>query len=180
MITHRCVAFRWSVVAVLAAGAVLGQAVAQTGPGTQPQSQPASQPQAAPLSPLRYFLPAQREAERSFEREINSAVDPARLRAWHDMLASEPHIAGSEGDAHVIQRMAAAFKDMGLEVQVHEFWPYLCKPVDAKLEILTPQPMILPLKEAALEQDPISQRSDLTFGFNAYSGSGDVTGNVVY
>src|SRR5438477_10610793 len=87
----------WATAAVLFISGALCPALAAA------QSDPSSAP-----SPLRYFLPAQRDAENQFEAEIHSTPTPAKLRAWHDMLASEPHIAGTPGDARQIQRMADA------------------------------------------------------------------------
>ncbi len=87
---------------------------------------------------------------------------------------------------------------MGLEVEVHEIWPYLCRPIDARLEIVrqnesAPAPadqqnpsgerrgvVSLPIREDNLLEDPASAHPGLTYGWNAFSGSGDVTAEVVY
>jgi N-acetylated-alpha-linked acidic dipeptidase len=157
------------------------QVAAQTEASTSPVAPAASSPATAPATdPLRYFLPPAREGQHHYETVLNGLVEPAKLRVFHDMLASEPHMAGTPGDARVIAKMAEAFKSMGLQVQVHEFWPYLSTPIDAALEILAPDPVTLSLREESLSEDRISQRDDLPMGFNAYSGSGDVTGQIVY
>ncbi len=162
-----------------------------------------SQPQASPRS--KFFSPLQWETERAFEVRLNAMPDPKKLRAWHDMLASEPHIAGTEGDQRVIESIAKAFGDMGLAVQVHEFWALLSEPVDAKLEIVGEKNSqaagamgdiaahagesapparhgvtALPITEDNLLNDPYVTHPGLTFGWNAYSGSGDVSAGVVY
>ena len=67
------------------------------------------------------------------------------------LLASEPHVAGTEGDGREIERLKKVFTDMGLEVTVNEFWPYLCYPVAAELDIALPQAMALDLAGAAAE-----------------------------
>ncbi|MCC6321738.1 MAG: M20/M25/M40 family metallo-hydrolase [Phycisphaerales bacterium] len=109
------------------------------------------------------------------------SVDPARLREWHTLLASQPHIAGSAGDVGQVERLAKCFADMGLEVEKHEFWAYLSSPVSTVLELLdggkaTP----LVTKEQMLPEDLDSSNPDLTWGWNAFSGTGDVTAPIVY
>src|SRR5262245_26156624 len=81
------------------------------------------------FSSARWWPPSQRQAQQGFEKSLNSTPAASSLRAYHDMMGSEPHIAGTPGDQRNIQRMAEAFKSLGLEVQVHEIWPYLCRPI---------------------------------------------------
>jgi N-acetylated-alpha-linked acidic dipeptidase len=115
------------------------------------------------------------------------AVDPVKLRHWHDLLASEPHVAGSPGDLRQADRIVEAFTAMGLEVEKHEIFVYLARPVTAILELVTPandgapetrKPLVL--KENILPEDADSSNPDLSWGWSAYSGSGDVTAEVVY
>ncbi|MBK7405086.1 MAG: M20/M25/M40 family metallo-hydrolase [Phycisphaerales bacterium] len=116
--------------------------------------------------------------------ELNKIPSAARLHDWHELVASEPHIAGTEGDARQIDRLARAFRDLGLETEVHEIWPLLSYPVSAEVEVLHPSIKpgtgLLPLKEQPLPEDPYSGDPGLTIGFNAYSGSGEAIGQVVY
>ena len=132
--------------------------------------------------------------------------DAARLRAWHDLLSSEPHIAGTDGDSREIVRIANAFRAMGLETELHEFWALLAHPVSARVEIVegaasappssphgsaaaapgssAARPsrgrIVLPIIERNLAEDPQTAHPDLTWGWNAYSASGTATGRVVY
>ncbi len=116
------------------------------------------------------------------------AVDPEKLRAWHVLLASEPHIAGSSGDLRQADRITKAFTDMGLEVERHEFFAYLATPVSARLDLIelatnadgTDKTTPLITKENILTEDADSANPDLTSGWNAYSGSGDITAELVY
>ena len=110
---------------------------------------------------------------------LNAHPTPESLRTWHDLLAQETHVAGTAGDARTIERLAAAFGEMGLEVEVHEIWPLLCEPVSAALEIVAPERVVLEIAERVLPEDPATAES-AAFGWNAYGGSGDVTGRVVY
>lgn len=129
------------------------------------------------------FAPERRDAQREFEAELQSRIDPARLRGWHDLLASEPHVAGTPGDLRTIERLASAFTDMGLEVNTHWVWPLLAKPVSAELEIVAPPAAAkkLGLSEPPIPGDDYTRSPDLIpLAWNAYSGSGDVTAPVVY
>ncbi|MDE0888834.1 MAG: M28 family peptidase [Phycisphaerales bacterium] len=124
----------------------------------------------------------------------------SRLRAWHDLLGSEPHVAGGAGDAVVIAAIAGAFQGMGLETEVWRFSPLLCRPVSASLTIVEGTGasgaastsksgdqgrrrrgiMSLSLQEKELLADPATRHPELDRGWNAYSGSGEVEAGVVY
>jgi N-acetylated-alpha-linked acidic dipeptidase len=136
-------------------------------------------PEAEP-DPHRWWAPGSRAAQGAYETALNETPDAKRLEQWHADFASESHVAGTPGDRAVIDGLAAAFGEMGLDVEVHEFWAYLSRPVTARLEIVAPELMALPVIERRVARDPSTSLPDLTFGFNAYSGSGDVVGEVVY
>jgi N-acetylated-alpha-linked acidic dipeptidase len=124
----------------------------------------------------------------------------SRLRAWHDLLGSEPHVAGGAGDAAVIAAIAGAFQGMGLETEVWRFSPLLCRPISASLTIVEGTGasgaasasksggqgrrrrgiMSLSLQEKELLADPATRHPELDRGWNAYSGSGEVEAGVVY
>jgi N-acetylated-alpha-linked acidic dipeptidase len=114
------------------------------------------------------------------EQALLETPDPARLRAYHEMLGSEPHVAGTPGDQRVIEQLAETFAEMGLEVERHEFHAYLPRPLEAEVEIVSPVQMTLSLQEDALPEDPDTSHPELGVGWNAYSGNGDVTAEVVY
>ncbi len=124
--------------------------------------------------------------------------DPVRLAAAHDLLASEPHVAGTPGDARTIERLAAELRAMGegvegWSVEVQEFHPLLARPVSGRLEIVgvelgagaAPEGArrgVLPLRttEPNLAIDPATAHPDLDIAWNAWSGSGEVEAGVVY
>lgn len=122
----------------------------------------------------------QRAGYAAYEAALNAIPSRESLLDSHQILASEPHIAGTPGDARVIEAIAATFADLGLEVQRHEFNALLARPVAASLRIVSPEPLELPIAEAPLPEDRFSQHPERTYGWNAYSGSGDVTSTVVY
>ena len=109
-----------------------------------------------------------------------AAVSAKRLAAWHDLVASEPHRAGTVGDENQTEHLAEAFAIMGLEVERHPFWAWLPRPVSASLSIESPVRRELSVREAPLESDPFTFHPGLDIGFNAYSASGEATAEVVY
>jgi N-acetylated-alpha-linked acidic dipeptidase len=115
-----------------------------------------------------------------YEARLQSVPSRDSLLTWHQLLASEPHIAGTPGDLRNVDRIAKAFADMGLEVQKHQFWALLARPVSASLEITSPEQVSVAVKEEMLAEDTFSAHPDQMIGWNAYSGSGDVTAGVVY
>ncbi|MEM9380323.1 MAG: M28 family peptidase [Planctomycetota bacterium] len=123
-----------------------------------------------------------REARLTRDAGLVAAVDPEALARWHDLVASVPHPAGSPGDALVIERLAGAFESLGLDVEVHEFVAFLSRSIDAGLWLVSPAEVELPLREGVLPGSKWSASADdaLRLGWNAYSGSADVTGEVVY
>jgi N-acetylated-alpha-linked acidic dipeptidase len=113
-------------------------------------------------------------------KSLNNSVSADKLREYHILLASEPHVAGTPGDERQIQRLMDAFSSMGLTPERHDFWPLLAAPISASLSIVTPDPLNLPLQERPLPEDKDSQHPELSFGWNAYSASGKVTAPVIY
>ncbi|TVQ30651.1 MAG: M28 family peptidase [Phycisphaeraceae bacterium] len=128
----------------------------------------------------RHWRPDRQEAQRELERRLLELPEPRRMRDMHELLASEPHTAGTPGDLFVIDEIASYFESLGLEVEKQELWLYLPRPVDAALEIVAPERIALPIKEKPIPGDPYSARSDTSIGWNAYSATGDVTASVVY
>ncbi len=129
---------------------------------------------------LRHWPPNQRAAQRGFEESLNALPTPDSLRSHHQLIGTIPHRAGTPNDLRVSELLAQNFESLGLEVEKQELWVYLSEPVDAVVEIVTPIQRSLILKERVLEEDPYSAHPDLGIGWNAFSGSGDITAPVVY
>ncbi len=158
---------------IASAAVVVGTAVALGAVG-----QPTEGVAFAPAYELPWWPAAEREGYSAYEARLNAVPDARRLWAWHDLLASRPHIAGMEGDWETIETLAEAFGEMGLEVEVHRFWAYLSQPIAAEVEVVGGG--LLPLGETPLAEDPDTAADPIGFGWNAYSGSGEATGEVVY
>jgi N-acetylated-alpha-linked acidic dipeptidase len=123
-------------------------------------------------------------ADRPDPGAVSALPDIARLREMHTLLASEPHVAGSEGDARTIARIAQQLRTMGkgvdgFEVEVQDFFPLLARPLSASLRIVG-EPSGFPVNEPALAIDPDTAHGALDIAWNAWSGSGAVEAGVVY
>ncbi|TVQ61195.1 MAG: M28 family peptidase [Phycisphaerales bacterium] len=120
------------------------------------------------------------QRQRAWEAALNAAVDPASIARTHETLAAEPHVAGTEASFRVADWLTDTFSELGYNVITPEYWVYLPRFVDASLEIVSPVAIELSIREDVLEEDPDTGHPDITPGWNAYSGSGEVEAGVVY
>jgi N-acetylated-alpha-linked acidic dipeptidase len=80
----------------------------------------------------------------------------------------------------VIEGILKSFREMGLAAERHDIWPLLCRPIAAELEIVAPEIVKFDLREKPVAGDSAAEDPDVSFAWNAFSGSGDVSGGVVY
>ncbi len=96
-------------------------------------------------------------------------------------ITSAPHPTGSDRQVEVGEYLAQVMREAGLEVTTHPYDVYLPQLTDdVEVHIVSPERMQLSNREPSVEGDPFSGDPRLLNGWNAYSGSGDVTGEVVY
>ena len=146
--------------------------------------------QAPQQTPPAHVVPAA-----PYAKALIDLVSASELRRYHDLIAMEPHVAGTVGDVRQIERIKQAFEAMNLATRVERFRCLLSRPISAALEIVedgaepaaataAPSPrrgvVSLPISERNLLEDPATAHPDLSYGWNAYSGNGDVTAPVVY
>ncbi|WP_100626782.1 M28 family peptidase [Algoriphagus formosus] len=122
------------------------------------------------------------QAERlRVEQEFLKSVDFSRFKVHHQELTKNPHIAGTAENELVQQYMKKIMEEAGMDVQLYPYDVYLPNdPGKSELEIVSPVQMKLSQQEKVLDEDPFTKDDRLHLGFNAYSGSGDVTAEVVY
>lgn len=127
------------------------------------------------------FLQTQLEVQKKFEQDFLQAVDYDRFKVHLTELTKNPHIAGTPENELVKDYMVKIMADAGMDVKVWPYDVYLPNhPGKSELQIISPVSMTLSQKEGALPDDPFSDDPRLHLGFNAFSGSGDVTAEVVY
>lgn len=118
----------------------------------------------------------------SYCDELNQIPSADALRDLHTLLASEPHIVGTPGDERTIERLAALFESFGLVVRRQPVWVYVSSPIAAGVQVIPTDapPFDLSISEPPVDDDPDTANPNLTFGWNGYAGTGEVTGQVVY
>lgn len=119
-------------------------------------------------------------AQRALEDRFRAVPDPARLREYMKDMTAEPHVAGRPGSKVVADYALAKFKSFGLDAAIEEYEAYMPWPIERRLEMVGPTGRAFAIQEPPVPSDPDSTDNDQTPTFNAYSGDGDVTGEVVY
>lgn len=127
------------------------------------------------------FFTKSQAKQKSVEAAYLKSVNYDRFKVHLQELTKNPHIAGTPENELVQQYMAKIMEDAGMSVKLYPYDVYLPNdPGESHLEIVSPVQMKLSQQEAVLEEDPFSSDPRLHLGFNAFSGSGDVTAEVVY
>lgn len=129
------------------------------------------------------FTTERAEAQLTCEARLMELPSPRRFRMHLERLSAEPNPAGTEANRRVADYLAEVMEASGLRVDRYPYDLYMPSPESAhstRVELVTPIRKPLNLQEYILEEDPFSAHPDLGPGWNAYSGSGDVTGQVIY
>jgi N-acetylated-alpha-linked acidic dipeptidase len=127
------------------------------------------------------FTPASAETQAQQEIDFLNQVKPADFKTHLKTLTQEPHIAGTPANEKVRDYMVTTMDKAGWSVDTYPYEVYMSSgPGTSLVEVVSPVSKILDQQEEALEEDPYSQNANLLKGWNAYSGSGDVTAEVIY
>lgn len=130
------------------------------------------------LPPANAALQAQTKT--SWEEKFRSLPQAERLKEYMRVLSAEPHHLGSAADRRNAEWMRDQFKSWGLDVKIEEFDVLFPTPKERVLELISPQKYQAKLKEPVLAEDPDSNDENQLPTYNAYSGDGDVTAQLVY
>ena len=122
-------------------------------------------------------------AEGKIEQQF-LAVPDAKLAGQHlKVLTAEPHIASSPEDHKTAEYVAEKFRAAGLETEIVPYRVLMNQPKVVKVEAFDPAGKLLvsgPTPEHVDAGDPFQNDPRIVMPFNGSSGSGDVTGEVVY
>ena len=131
-----------------------------------------------------YSLLAQPESaikKSASEEYFLSSVDVNRFKVHLKKITERPHVAGSIENENVRDYISTIMEEAGFEVTQYPYDIYLSnKPGTSELSIVKPKRIQLNQKEDILDEDSFSSDPLLWKGWNAYSGSGNVTAEVVY
>ncbi|PTM02703.1 MAG: glutamate carboxypeptidase, partial [Bacteroidetes bacterium] len=126
-------------------------------------------------------LNAQETNLSQIEKEFNAAIDASRFKTHLQELTERPHVSGSKTNEVVQNYMSSIMKTAGFEVKAYPYDVFLpSTPGESFIEIVTPNRQTLTQQENVLKEDPFSSDELLWKGWNSFSGSGDVTAEVVY
>lgn len=133
-----------------------------------------------PAPAVRGFLLKDAPTELRWEQQAQAIPEAGNLRRYMDFMAALPHNAGSPRSKAVAEYVLRNFKEWGLDAHIEEFEALLPYPTSRQLEMIEPKHFTAMLREPAVAQDPDSGEPHQLPTFNAYSASGDVTGEVIY
>ncbi len=109
------------------------------------------------------------------------SVDFPSFKTHLATITRHPHIAGTKANEVVRDYLVRVMKEAGLETTLYPYDVYLpSDPGESLVEIVRPKRSLLNQREYILEADTFSRHPELKKGWNAFSGSGDVTAEIVY
>src|SRR6267154_6169578 len=127
------------------------------------------------------FSSSSSDLEKKAESFFLNQQESERYKNHLKNLTQEPHIATSKANERVRDYMAEVMRKAGFQVEIFPYDIYLpVMPGAASAEIVEPVRIPLNNKEYIHKEDPFSSDPNLSVGFNAYSGSVDVTAEIVY
>jgi N-acetylated-alpha-linked acidic dipeptidase len=129
---------------------------------------------------IRGFSAAANAGEVSRERDFMAMPSARAAEADFDVMTAEPHHAGSPYQLKLADYVGDRFTEFGLDVQRYEYSVLLPWPGERRVEIVAPDRLSLQVEEETIAGDPWAQKPGILPAYNAYSPSGDVTGEVVY
>jgi N-acetylated-alpha-linked acidic dipeptidase len=139
-------------------------------------------PLPAQSAPTAVFGYADFTAEAKIEQEF-LAVPDAKLAGQHlKTLTAEPHLAATPEDHKTAEYVAEKFRAAGLETEIVPYRVLLNWPKVVRMEAFDANGKLLisgPTREH-VDGDPGQDDPRVVMPFNGSSGSGDVTGDVVY
>lgn len=120
-------------------------------------------------------------SQKSLEKEFVKSVNDDSFKKHLMALTAKPHVAGNKANEEVRDYMYKVMEDAGWESELYPYDIYMANnPGNSVVEIVTPKRQPLSQQEDIIAEDPFSMDPGLWKGWNAYSGSGDVTAEVVY
>jgi len=115
------------------------------------------------------------------ESQYDSSLDASNLEEWMRYITSKPIYTGSPHNKETADWMVEQFESWGFETRLDTYQVLYPTPRIRELELLGPTRYTAQLREPELPGDATSGiEEDRLPTFNAYSGDGDVTAELVY
>lgn len=126
------------------------------------------------------FTEIRAEEQLALEKWLLTLFTPEQYRQHLFELTQAPHIAGTPENEEVMRYMKRVMSESGLEVREYPYDVWLAEPGQISIRLVSPELIDLPNKEYPVLSDPYTYDERLVHGWNAYSGSGEVTAEIVY
>jgi N-acetylated-alpha-linked acidic dipeptidase len=179
-----------AVLAVIGIGGGGTPLAAQTAPAETPAAGPAARPAAPPpavraaAQPLVGYTAAGAATERALEAQVIARPEPAAADTMSRALSREPHMAGTPAQARTRDYVLGLMRKWGLATEVRSYDVYMPQPTSIRVWRLGTAAAAdseeLPLVEGPVAGDTTSSAFPQVPTFNAYSGTGNVAGDLVY
>ncbi|WP_428328044.1 M28 family peptidase [Mucilaginibacter sp.] len=116
------------------------------------------------------------KAEQAFDASLSAPYIGETIKE----LSAFPHNLGSPGSKAVAEKILQKYKSYGLDAHIETYTVLFPTPKTRLLELTGPTQYTALLKEPALAQDATSGQANQLPTYNAWSGDGDVTGQLVF
>ncbi|MCC5941297.1 MAG: M28 family peptidase [Balneolaceae bacterium] len=126
------------------------------------------------------FMDALVPAQLELEQAMIQFHQPETYRKHLYNLTQHPNIAGTPGSEKVIKYITEVMANAGLAVSHYDYDAWMPEPGSASISLVRPIRMPLNNQEYVYDEDPYTSHPDLLHGWNAYSGSGEITAEIVY
>ena len=130
--------------------------------------------------PIRGFSASAARTQREIESALASRLNRDSTGAFFRYLTAEPHAAGTARNRHLAEWVAERYRAFGLEdVRLHKYDVLLPWPTHVSVTMTGPTRYEASLTEDVVDVDP-DTRLDPGPTYFGMSGSGDVTGDLIY
>ena len=116
----------------------------------------------------------------ALEDELLAMHNPDTYREHLYNLTTDPSFAGTPENRYIIDYIYNIMDSAGLDTRTYDYDVLLAQPGENSIRLITPEVIDLRNKERVYNEDPYTSHPDLLHGWNAFSGSGSVTAEVVY
>ncbi len=134
---------------------------------------------AVPAAAQTGFSPAVSSGQAALEQSLMEVPNGGSAEQHARMLASEPHVAGTEAQVRTADYVMRQMAEFGLDTVRVGFRVYLPYHDSTVVEMMAPSPSRFTLDEPPIADDPATHGA-VWPAMNGYSGAGDVTAGVVY
>jgi N-acetylated-alpha-linked acidic dipeptidase len=156
----------------------MGSFLIATFPLTAALGQPVGIP---PPDSILGFSPAHAAEEHQRETLFQSLPSAEQAREWHRLFTANPHPAASPENNRLAALIAREWRKQGWEdVALRRYDVWHSQPRSVTLEMTAPVPFKASLREDPYDLDPSSHHRNIDKAYFGYSGSGDVTAELVY